>query len=127
MPRCRAETAFQAHRSIEFGSALTTGFDFTNIVSSAQRAVIELVTATISVTPGSWAALRFHTSLGTVPSNVDLVLTPQYPLSCLQTLVCTHSLRLYTDRLIQFDIYRTDPKAVGEALICISGYRVDIN
>lgn len=47
-----------------------------------------LVTASIIVPSGEWARLRMHTSLGTVPSNLDLFLTFQGNVSRQRDLHC---------------------------------------
>ena len=93
-----------------------------NIVPSGKRAVIELVTAQIIVPSGEWARLRMGTSLGTVPSNLDLFLTFQGDVAGNTIYDATHSLRVYTDHDIGFDINRDNDTTSGSALICISGY-----
>ena len=40
------------------------------------------------------------------------------------TVFATHSIRAYTDSLIEFDINRDNATTSGSALICISGYGV---
>ena len=70
--------------------------------------------------------LRLFTSLGHAASNLDLVLTPQGEFLGLQRLVATHSLRVYSDRLIEFSVSRNDSETAGEALVGISGYFVDV-
>lgn len=88
--------------------------------------MIELVTATISVPKGEWARLRMYTSLGTVPSNLDLVLTPQGHFNGRQILVATHTLHSYSDQIIEFNINRDNAETEGDAFICISGYLIDL-
>jgi hypothetical protein len=94
------------------------------IVPKGKRAVIELVTAQIIVPSGEWARLRMYTSLGSVPSNLDLFLTFQGNVSGSAVYDATHSLRVYTDNDIDFDINRDNATTSGSALICISGYIV---
>jgi hypothetical protein len=62
-----------------------------------------------------------YTSLGTVPSNLDLFLTFQGNFSNNAIYTATHSLRTYTDNDIDFDINRDNATTSGSALICISG------
>jgi hypothetical protein len=100
----------------------TVDFADWNIVPSGKRAVIELVTAQILVPSGEWARLRMGTSLGSVPSNLDLFLTFQGNVAGHAIYVVTHSLRAYTDHDIGFDISRDNSTTSGHALICISGY-----
>jgi hypothetical protein len=95
------------------------------IPASGKRAVIELVTATISVPQGERARLRLSTSLGTAASNLDFVLTPQGQVSDHDLLVATHMVRVYSDNLIEFNVNRDNAVTGGHALICISGYLVD--
>jgi hypothetical protein len=87
--------------------------------------VIELATAAISVPQGEWARVRMYTSLGSVPGNFDLSLVSQGVVGSNQELVATHSLRAYTDQLIQFNVNRDNATTSGRALICISGYIAD--
>ena len=93
-----------------------------NIVPKGKRAVIELVTAQIIVPSGEWARLRMYTSLGFVPSNLDLFLTFQGNVSGNAIYDATHALRAYTDNEIDFDINRDNATTSGSAVICISGY-----
>jgi hypothetical protein len=65
-----------------------------------------------------------YTSLGVQPSNIDLFLTFQGNVSGQSIYVATHSIRAYTDSLIEFDINRDNATTSGSALICISGYVV---
>jgi hypothetical protein len=123
---CRAATAFQAWHSIDLTPSLNWIVSFADwkIVPKGKRAVIELVTAQIIVPSGEWARLRMYTSLGTVPSNLDLFLTFQGNFSGNAIYDATHVLRAYTDDLIEFDINRDNATTTGSALICISGYIV---
>jgi hypothetical protein len=121
---CRATTAFQAWHSVNMTPSLNTIVSFADrkIVPKGKRANIELVTAQIIVPSGEWARLRMYTSLGTVPSNLDLFLTFQGNFSNNAIYTATHSLRAYTDNDIDFDINRDNATTSGSALICISGY-----
>jgi hypothetical protein len=124
---CRALTAFHAWRSADLTPSFNTIIDFGNwgIPPDGKRAVIEFVTASVTVPHGERARLRMFTSLGSTPSNLDFVLTPQGTISGKDVLVGTHSIRAYTDGLIEFDVNRDNAQTTGYALICISGYLVD--
>jgi hypothetical protein len=121
---CRATTAFQAWHSVDMTPSPSWGISFANwkIVPKGKRAVIELVTARITVPSGEWARLRMFTSLGTVVSNLDLFLTFQGDASGKAIYAATHSIRAYTDNEINFDIERDNATTRGSALICVSGY-----
>src|SRR4051812_7169195 len=121
---CRATTAFQAWHSVDLPPSFNVSVSFADwkIVPRGKRAVIELVTAQIIVPSGEWARVRMHTSLGTVPSNLDLSLTFQGNVSNNAIYNATHSVRAYTDSGIDFDINRDNATTNGSALICISGY-----
>jgi hypothetical protein len=123
---CRAATAFQAWHSVDLTPSFNVLVSFADwkIVPKGKRAVIELVTAQIIVPSGEWARLRMYTSLGSVPSNLDLFLTFQGNVSGNAIYEATHSLRAYTDNDIDFDINRDNATTSGSALICISGYIV---
>ena len=121
---CRATTAFQAWHSVDMTPSFNWEINFADskIVPKGKRAVIELVTAQIIVPSGEWARLRMYTSLGSVPSNLDLLLTFQGDVSGTAIYNATHSLRAYTDNEINFNINRDNATTSGSALICISGY-----
>jgi hypothetical protein len=123
---CRATTAFQAWHSVDLTPSFNVAVNFADwkIVPTGKRAVIELVTAQILVPSGEWARLRLFTSLGTVPSNIDLFLTFQGNVSGKAIYDATHSIRAYTDNEIEFNINRDNATTTGSALICISGYIV---
>jgi hypothetical protein len=123
---CRATAAFQAWHSLDMTPSFNweVSFEDWKIVPKGKRAVIELVTAEIIVPQGEWARLRMFTSLGMVPSNLDLFLTFQGNVSGNAIYVATHSLRAYTDHDIDFNINRDNATTSGSALICISGYVV---
>jgi len=125
---CRALSAFHAWREEPLPPSFNVMIDFNpawGIPPAGKRAVIELVTATIHVPSGEFARLRMYTSLGFVPSNLDLTLTPQGQFGGQQILMCTHSVRVYSDSLIEFDVNRDNAQTTGNAFICISGYLVD--
>jgi len=86
--------------------------------------VIELVTAEIVVPFGEAARLRMNTTLGTRPSNLDLVLTLQGTPNGVAIWVCTHSLRAYSETIVEFWVNRDNPWTEGEAFVCVSGYLV---
>jgi hypothetical protein len=121
---CRATTAFQAWHDVELAPSFNTSVSFADwkIIPKGKRAVIELVTTQIVVPANEWARLRMYTSLGSVPSNLDLFLTFQGNVSGNAIYDATHSLRAYTDNEIDFDINRDNATTSGSALICISGY-----
>lgn len=123
---CRATTAFQAWHSVDLTPSFNVMVSFADwkLVPKGKRAVIELVTAEVVVPSGEWARLRMYTSLGTVPSNLDLFLTFQGNVSSRAIYNATHSLRAYTDNEIDFNINRDNATTSGSALICISGYVV---
>jgi hypothetical protein len=91
----------------------------------AKRAVIELVTSQVVVPQGEWAGLRMFTSLGAIPSNLDLFMTFQGNVSGKSVYEPTHSIRAYSDGLIEFNINPDNAECSGYALICISGYLAD--
>jgi hypothetical protein len=117
---CRARNAFQQFRDQDLPPAFNVGFTFT--IPPKTRAVIEFVTASVLVPAGEMARLRLFTGLGTSPSNLDLVLTPQGVVNGQQILVATHRVRAYADSLLQFNVNRDNATTSGHALICISGY-----
>ena len=121
---CRATTAFHAWHDVDLQPAfnVTVSFADWNIVPKGKRAVIELVTAEALVPSGEWVRLRMNTSLGSVPSNLDLALTFQGNVGDKALYVATHSLRAYTDHVIAFTVNRDNANTAGSALICISGY-----
>ncbi len=125
---CRALTAFHAWRDADLSSSFNTFVSFSTwgIPPAGTRAVIELVTATISVPAGEKARLRLFTSLEQDASNLDFVLTPQGNVSGNDVLVATHSVRVYSDGLIEFNVNRDNAQTSGHAFICISGYLVDV-
>lgn len=126
---CRAQEAFQAWHSKNLVPAFNVAIDFSDwgIPPAGTRAVIELVTASVFVPHGERARLRLFTSLDQVPSNLDLTLSPQgQQADGRDVLVGTHAIRAYSDNLIQFNVNRDNPQTEGEALICISGYLVDV-
>ena len=123
---CRANAAFQAWHSVDLTPSFNTFISFAdwNIVPAGKRAVIELVTAQIIVPAGEWARLRMYTSLGSVPSNLDLFLTFQGNVGGSAIYDATLSVRAYTDHDIDFDVNRDNATTSGSALICVSGYIV---
>jgi len=125
---CRVDNAFHAWRDQHLTPAFNYEISFSGwgIPPAGKRAVIELVTATISVPSGEWARLRMFTSLGMVPSNLDLVLTPQGQVGGRQILIATHAVRAYSDQLIDFNVNRDNAQTEGDAFVCISGYLVDV-
>jgi hypothetical protein len=86
--------------------------------------VVELVTAEIVVPFGEAARLRMNTTLGTRPSNLDLVLTLQGTPNGVAIWVCTHSLRAYSETMVEFWVNRDNPWTEGEAFVCVAGYLV---
>lgn len=124
---CRAATAFHAWHSQDLTPSFNWLISFADygIPPAGKRAVIELVTAQIIVPAGESARLRMFTSLGSLPSNIDLFLTPQGGTPGQAVYVATHSLRAYSDGPIEFDVNRDNAETSGSALICISGYLAD--
>lgn len=125
---CRVENAFHEWRDQHLTPSFNWMIDFSvwGVPPTGKRAVIELVTATISVPIGESARLRMYTSLGSIPSNLDFVLTPQGQVGGRQVLVATHSVRVYSDQLIEFNVNRDNATTEGDAFICISGYLIDV-
>jgi hypothetical protein len=126
---CKVENAFTAWRSEEIGPSFNTLISFNpawGIPPAGKRAVIELVTATINVPAGERARLRMFTSIGSTPSNLDFVLTSQGQVGGKESLMCTHSIRAYSDNLVEFNVNRDNAQTKGYAFICISGYYVDM-
>lgn len=54
-----------------------------------------------------------YTSLGVAPSNLDFFLTPQGQVSGREMLVATHSVRVYSDHLIEFNVNRDNAQTEG--------------
>jgi hypothetical protein len=125
---CRVDNAFHAWRDQHLTPSYNWAIDFGSwgIPPAGKRAVIELVTASISVPSGERARLRMYTSLGSAASNLDFVLTPQGQVGGRDILVATHSVRVYSDGFIEFNVNRDNAKTEGDALICISGYAIDV-
>ena len=123
---CCATMAFHAWRDQHMTPSFNWFIDFggSGIPPAGKRAVIELVTATVTVPQGEMARLRMLTSLGSMPSNFDLFLTPQGVVAGNQLLVATHAIRAYSDSLIEFSVNRDNAQTEGDALVCISGYIV---
>jgi hypothetical protein len=121
---CRAATAFQAWHSFDMTPAFNYEISFADygIPPAGKRAVIELVTAQIIVPSGEWARLRMFTSLGFQASNLDLFLTFQGNVGGQAIYDATHTIRAYTDSLIDFNVNRDNAETSGSGLICISGY-----
>jgi len=125
---CRVDNAFHAWRDQHLTPSFNFAIDFSvwGIPPAGRRAVIELVTATIYVPAGERARLRMFTSLGSVPSNLDFVLIPQGQVGGREILVGTHSVRVYSDQLIEFNVNRDNAQTEGDAFICISGHLIDV-
>lgn len=125
---CRVDNAFHAWRDQHLTPSFNWAIDFSTwgIPPAGKRAVIELVTASIYVPSGERARLRMFTSLGSVPSNLDFVLTPQGQVGGREILVATHTVRVYSDHLIEFNVNRDNAQTAGDAFICISGYLIDV-
>jgi hypothetical protein len=125
---CRVDNAFHAWRDQHLTPSFNWAVDFTGTVNIpiGKRAVIELVTATVSVPSGERARLRMYTSLGFAASNLDFVLTSQGQVGGREILVATHSVRVYSDSLIEFNVNRDNAQTEGDAFICISGYFIDV-
>ena len=125
---CRVDNAFHAWRDQHLTPSFNWSIDFSvwGIPPIGKRAVVELVTATIYVPAGERARLRMYTSLGSVPSNLDFVLIPQGQIGSREILVGTHSVRVYSDQLIEFNVNRDNAQTEGDAFVCISGHLIDL-
>jgi len=125
---CRALEAFHAWRDETLKPSFNTLIDFASwgLPGAGKRAVIELVTAWVQVPKGESARLRMFTGLGHTTSNLDLVLVPQGEVAGQSVFIASHSLRSYTDNLIEFCVNRDNATTSGSALICVSGYLVDV-
>jgi len=117
---CRARNAFHKFLVKTLTPVLNIGFSFT--IPPDTRAVIELVTARILVPAGELARLRLVTALGSQGSNLDLTVSPQGVVNGKQILVATHSIRAYTDGLLDVVVNRDNDTTTGTATVCISGY-----
>jgi len=115
-------SAFQEWHDAKLTPSFNFELSFT--VPSGTRLVIEFVTAWIQVPIGEAARLRMYTGLGTSPSNLDLVVTPQGIAGGQQVYVATHHLRAYSDGFLAFNINRDNAVTPGYALICVSGHLV---
>jgi hypothetical protein len=124
---CRATTAFHAWHDVDLPPAFNVAVSFADygIPPAGKKAVIELVTATISLPAGEWARLRLFTSLGFAASNLDFVLNAGGQVGGQSILVATHTIRAYSDSLIEFNVNRDNASTAGHAFICISGYVAD--
>jgi hypothetical protein len=125
---CRVENAFQSWRSQHLTPSFNWNINFTETVNipDGKRAVIELITATIQVPSGERARLRMYTSLDFNPSNLDFTLTSQGEVGSREILVGTYSVRVYSDHHIAFNVNRDNAQTEGDAIICISGYLIDV-
>ncbi|MBV8829819.1 MAG: hypothetical protein JO108_11395 [Acidobacteriaceae bacterium] len=115
-----ASYSFVETRSVPLPPAYNVGVSFS--IPAGKQAVIQFVTATVQVPAGEWARLRLYTSIGSSPGNFDLVLTPQGSPGGQSTYVATHSLKLFTDNLLEFNINRDNGTTSGQAVICVGGY-----
>jgi len=125
---CKAFSAFQYWREQPLTPSFNWEIDFSALVNipAGKRAVIELVTATIEVPGNESARLRLYTSLGTAPSNLDLTMERQSVTGAANAqFMATHSLRVYSDQLVAFNVNRDNATTAGSAFICISGYLAD--
>jgi hypothetical protein len=125
---CKAFSAFQYWKQQTLTPSFNWEIDFSSLVNipAGKRAVIELITATIEVPGAESARLRFYTSLGTAPSNLDLTMEKQSAAGAANAqFMATHSLRAYSDQLVSFNVNRDNATTTGSAFICISGYLAD--
>ena len=124
---CRAGHAFHASMSVSYPPQTGGGLiDFVgwNLPPPGKIAVIELVTARI-ISDGESAGLRLFAALGNFNSNIDFVLTPQGQVNGQQIWVATHAVRICTDKMLTFNVYRAGTQTKGHALVCVSGYLAD--
>lgn len=125
---CKAFSAFQYWREQALTPSFNWEIDFSGLINipAGKRAVIELVTATIEVPGTESARLRLYTSLGSAPSNLDLTMEKQSAAGAANAqFMATHSLRVYSDQLVAFNVNRDNAATAGSAFICISGYLAD--
>jgi|ERR1700674_3320641 len=104
--------------------AFNLSIDFTDdvVVPAGKRAVIEFMTATISVPDGEAVHLRMRTSLGSTAYDTDLCLATQGQTSGRQILVAADCGPVYSDYLLEFNIGRDNTQTEGDAFIAVSGY-----
>ena len=123
---CRARTAFHGWHDITMTPSYNWNIDFSdyNFVPAGRRAVIELVTAYVLVPAGEWIRLGLGTSLGQIPSNHHLLVSPQGEVGGQSIFVGTNSIRAYTDHDIAVGINRDNATTSGYALVSVSGYVV---
>jgi hypothetical protein len=131
----RTQNAFQECLEQNLNPAFDVPLNFVTRIPAGKRLVIELVTAQVLVPAGERARLRLMTYLGTVAYNFDLMLTSQGQLGGQQeVLVGTHAIRVHADKDpdsaanhdFQVNVYRDNATTPGHALICVSGYLVDL-
>jgi hypothetical protein len=122
-----AENTFHVWRNQHLVPAHNRSIDFTNEVRvpAGKRAVIEVVTATISIPNGEDVRLRMYTSLGPAAYDIDLCLALQGQMRGRQILVATECRQVYSDYLIEFNVGRDNAQTEGDAFIGVSGYFTD--
>ena len=126
----RAQNAFQVCLEKDLEPAFDAPFNFD--IPDGKRLTIELITAQVMIPIGEGARLRLMTHVDTIASNIDLVLTSQGQVGGQEVLVATHAIRAYADDRpaasedFQVSVNRDNGETSGHALICVSGYLVDL-
>lgn len=122
----RVENAFHSWRSHHLAGGPSSLIDFRGTVPAGKRALVTLVSAIVDVPAGGAARLHMHTSVGAVPSDLDLTLTGRgRAVGGGDVLFATHAVRAHSDGVVEFAVSRDDASCGGDAFICISGYLVD--
>ena|SRR5215211_3068334 len=127
----RAQNAFQKCLEDDLEPGFEVPFNFE--IPDGKRLVIELITAQVLVPAGERARLRLVTYSGTDVYKFDLALTSQGRVGGqAEVLVATHAIRAYADKHpspnedFQVNVNRDNKETPGHALICVSGYLVDL-
>jgi hypothetical protein len=114
---------------------LDPGFEvpFSSNIPDGKRLIIEFITAQVLVPAGESAQLRLVTYSGTDVYKFDLSLISQGQVGGqAEVLVATHAIRAYSDKRpsasedFQVNVNRDNDVTPGHALICLSGYLVDL-
>lgn len=127
VPGCKDPTAFSAFvmwRSNPTSEAVGSIVDFAEelALAKAERAVVEHVSARVSVPKGTHVRFRMFTSLGYSAGNIDLIAAYQGCIHGKDVHVVSHSMRAYTDRMLQVVCEADDAGASEDLLVCVSGY-----
>jgi len=122
----RAQNAFQKCVEDDLEPAFEVSFDFQ--IPDGKRLVIELITAQVVVPAEERARLRLVTRSGTDVYKFDLALASQGRVGGqAEVLVATHTIRAYADSEdFQVNVNRDNEETPAQAIICVSGYLVDL-